>query len=255
MKKESISYGNWISNKRLFLLFFLSLICIIPSFFPLHCIIKIMLWIFSVIFTCIFLVILHFYHMFSKNNGELQHKIRNIVLDKLNWDGIGFALDIGTGSGALAINLAKKLPNSSVRAIDYWGKTWSYSKEMCENNARLEGVGKRIIFQRADASQLPFEDEEFDAVISSFVFHEIKSIKNKINLIKEALRVLKKNGAFSFMDTFKNKRTYGNLEELKSNLFNLHLKEVEFIEVNNEIKLGQILRLAFKNSALFYGIK
>jgi len=193
--------------------------------------------------------------MFSKNNGELQNKIRNIMLEKLKWDGNGIALDIGTGSGSLAISLAKKFPNSVVQAIDYWGKTWSYSKKMCEKNARLEGVGERVFFERADASKLPFEDVEFDAVISSFVFHEIKSIKNKKELINEALRVLKKNGAFSFMDTFKNKKVYGDIEELKNSFSEFGIKEIEFAEVNEEIKLSRLMQLAFKNSALFYGKK
>lgn len=255
MKEESIEYGNWISNKRVYLFLVLSLICIILSFLPLHLFIKIILWIFSGLFTLAFLGILYFYCLFSKNNGELQHKIRNIVLDKLNWDGNGTALDIGTGSGPLAISLAKKFPNSSIRAIDYWGKTWSYSKRMCEKNARLEGVGECIVFEKADASNLPFKDGEFDAVISSLVFHEIKSIKNKIDLVKEALRVLKKNGAFTFMDTFKNKRVYGDIEELKGKFLEFGLKEIEFAEVNNEIKLDRLIRVAFNNSALFYGIK
>jgi ubiquinone/menaquinone biosynthesis C-methylase UbiE len=39
--------------------------------------------------------------------------------------------------------------------------------------------------------KLPFADEHFDAVVSNFVFHEVKDVKDKRAVIKEALRVLK----------------------------------------------------------------
>ena len=196
-----------------------------------------------------------FYIEFSKNNGELQHKIRNIVLEKLNWNGNGKALDIGTGSGTLAINLAKRFQNAKVLGIDYWGVTWSFSKKMCEKNANLEGVGNRVVFEKADASNLPFNNEEFDVVVSSFVFHEISSIKDKKSLIKEAMRVLKKNGAFSIMDNFNNKRTYGNIEELKKDISKFGVEEIYYSDVNTEIKLKKLMRITFKNSGLFYGQK
>jgi len=36
----------------------------------------------------------------------------------------------------------------------------------------------RTKFQKADASDLPFNNEEFDAIVSNFVFHEVRSVKD-----------------------------------------------------------------------------
>ena len=47
--------------------------------------------------------------------------------------------------------------------MDYWGKEWSYAKEQCEKNAKLEGVAAQGHFQKGDAAKLDFPDETFDA--------------------------------------------------------------------------------------------
>ena len=82
----------------------------------------------------------------------------DLVIKKLQWDGQGKVLDVGTGGGALAVEIAKRYPESEVWGIDHWGKGWNFSKQLCEKNAQHEGVEKRIVFQRASASNLPFED-------------------------------------------------------------------------------------------------
>ena len=57
-------------------------------------------------------------------------------------------------------------------------------------------------------------------MVSNFVFHEVADCKDKHALVKEALRVLKKGGAFAFQDLFLVKKIYGDmdafLEEIKS---------------------------------------
>ena len=93
------------------------------------------------------------------------------------WNGQGKGLDIGTGAGPLAIQLAKTYPESKVSGIDYWGKLWNYSKNMCEKNAKIEGVADQTSFKRASASKLPFEDEEFDAIVSNFTLEIIVNRK------------------------------------------------------------------------------
>ena len=51
---------------------------------------------------------------------------------------------------------------------------------------------------KADAAKLPFLDDTFDAAVSNFVFHEVRSQRDKQALIREALRVVKPGGAFAF---------------------------------------------------------
>jgi ubiquinone/menaquinone biosynthesis C-methylase UbiE len=56
-------------------------------------------------------------------------------------------------------------------------------------NTRIENVSGRRTFQYGDALDLPFEDGEFQLVVSSFVFHEIP-VPDRTVLLKEAVRVL-----------------------------------------------------------------
>ena len=86
--------------------------------------------------------------------------------------------------------------------MDYWGAEWSYAKDQCEKNARAEGVADRVIFQKGDAAHLDFPDGTFDAAVSNFVFHEVRSEKDKRKIVREALRVVKKGGSFAFQDLF-----------------------------------------------------
>ena len=48
----------------------------------------------------------------------------------------GKCLDVGCGSGALAIAVAKRNPRAQVVGIDRWGKEYaSFNKKLCESNA------------------------------------------------------------------------------------------------------------------------
>jgi ubiquinone/menaquinone biosynthesis C-methylase UbiE len=113
-----------------------------------------------------------------------------LVVENLSCKGQGQALDIGCGSGALTIELVKKLPISFEVGIDYWPESWGYSEKACNINANLEKVIDRVSFQKASASSLPFKDEQFDAVVSNLIFHEVRETYDKVSLIKEALRAL-----------------------------------------------------------------
>lgn len=77
-----------------------------------------------------------------------------------------------------------------------------HMEEQCETNARLEGVWERIVFQKGDAAKLDFPDESFDGAVSKFVFHEVRRQPDKRLVVREALRVVKKGGAFAFHDLF-----------------------------------------------------
>jgi len=125
----------------------------------------------------------------------------------------------------------------------------------CEKNAKLEGVVNQVVFQKASASNLPFKDGEFDAIVSNFVYHEVRDIKDKRKAINESFRVLKKGGAFSLQDTFKNQKKFGPIEDLIRQIKEWGVQEVNFINLVDEILIPKLLKIGLKKMGLLYGVK
>ena len=177
--------------------------------------------------------------------SNVQGRIVELVLSHLDWSGEGRALDIGCGSASLTIKVAQKYPKAYVVGVDYWGGNWGYSKEMCESNAKVEGVTDRVTFRKANASALPFSDEYFDAVVSNLVFHEVRDSSDKRKVVYEALRMLKKGGKFSFQDVFLLRRVYGDLGDFLTTIQSWGITKVEFIETRRTASIPVTLRLPF----------
>ena len=255
MTKQKINYGNWVPKNLVGILLFLSIIPAVITLFPMILIIKIILWILSGFLFLFFLFMLYLYIAFAKKDNKLQNTMWDIVLEKLSWDGNGKALDIGTGAGALAIKLAKRFPNSEVWGVDNWGKGWNYSKNLCEKNAAIEGVSDKINFQKASASNLPFKDNEFDVIVSNYVYHEVRDVKEQTDAIKESFRVLKKDGKFALQDLFLHKKKFGKLENLKKKIKDWGVKEINSSNSLVGMKVNCVLRLLFRNSLILYGKK
>ena len=247
MGNKPTCYGNWVPKKIIYALLIFVIIISTLSIIPMLLILKILLWILDGFLIVELLFLSYLYQLFAHINGEMQNKLRNIVLQNLPWNGKGKVLDIGTGSGYLATQLVEINPNTEAWGIDYWGKGWNYSLKMCEENAKIEGVMDRTKFQKADASDLPFNKEEFDAIVSNFVFHEVRSVKDKILLFKEALRVLKKGGVFSIQDLIKKEKHFGELNELKEKLRKLGVEEVNYLDTLEELNMPTLARVAFRN--------
>ena len=244
-------YGNWVSKKLLYgsgalALLFWGLSFLLPG-----------LAIGAVFFFITFAYLVYARAKFSPTGGNLQIRIRDLVLDRLNWDGHGEALDIGCGNGPLTIQAAKKYKDATVIRIDMWSSAWEYSQEDCEKNAILEGVSERVTFQKASASRLPFNDERFDAVVSNFVFHEVSDTKDKRDLIREALRVVKKGRVFSFQDFFLVKKIYGETNELLETIRDWGIESVDFLRTNDLDFIPWALKLPFMvgEIGIIYGRK
>ena len=195
----------------------------------------------------------------SYEGGGVQGKVLDIALDHLNkagWKGSGKLLDIGCGSGAMEVKAAKRYPKALITGVDAWGSTWDYSQAQCEHNAALEGVMARVTFRKADAAKLPFLDDTFDAAVSNFVFHEVRSQRDKQALIREALRVVKPGGAFAFQDVFYHKAYYGDIDQFVDAL-RPYVKEIHFVDTRKPEGVPKFLNtpLVLGEMGLIYGRK
>ena len=71
-------------------------------------------------------------------------------------------IDLGTGSGCIAVSLAKLIANAQVVALDISAA----ALEIAQANAKKLGVADRIVFRLADMTELNF-DETFDLIVSN----------------------------------------------------------------------------------------
>ena len=166
----------------------------------------------------------------------------------------GKCLDVGCGSGALAIAVAKRNPGCEVIGVDRWGKEYaSFSKTLCESNAAAEGVSG-ITFQQGDATHLDFADETFDAVTSNYVYHNIPG--NRQDYLLETLRTLKKGGCFAIHDIM-SRTKYGDMQAFVKKLRDMGYERVELIDTTDGrfMKRSEAAWMALSGSALLVGIK
>jgi len=100
----------------------------------------------------------------------------------------GRALDVATGTGDIAIALARRVgPRGMVLATDF-------SEAMMRpgpGKAAKAGVGAIVRFMAADALDLPFPDDTFDCVTTGFAMRNVTDIERAF---REMRRVTKEGG-------------------------------------------------------------
>ena len=195
------------------------------------------------------------YRAFSYNGKrQMSKQIIEGIAGYVTLQNGDFGLDVGCGSGALAIACAKRNKNASFIGIDRWGKEYaSFNKPLCENNAKAEGVGN-VSFQRGDATALDFPDESFDAVVSNYVYHNIPGDRQAYLL--ETLRTLKKGGTFALHDIFSRSR-YGDMQAFVRKLKDMGYERVELIDTTNGLFMSkrEATWMELSGSALLVGRK
>jgi SAM-dependent methyltransferase len=99
----------------------------------------------------------------------------------------GRVLDVGSGTGALALSIARSKAHCHVLGIDP-------SKEYVEFAKSRNPFPERVCFQVGDARQLQFSDATFEASLSLLVFNFIPDSKKALS---EVRRVTKPGGCVS----------------------------------------------------------
>ena len=207
------------------------------------------------ILTSVFFI--NLYRTFSYDGKkQFARRIIDKVSDYVVLPENGVGLDVGCGSAALTIACARKNPGASMVGLDRWGKEYaSFSKPLCESNARAEGVEKQVSFVQGDALSLAYPDGTFDAVTSNYCYHNIPS-RDRQSIILETLRVLKKGGVFAIHDEFTASK-YGDINVLVQRLRKMGYEKVEFLDTSRGLFMTkkEAAMLGLTGSGLLVGKK
>jgi len=101
-------------------------------------------------------------------------------------------IDLATGTGNLAIRIAKIKPQS-ITAVDNSERMLFLGRKKIKKR-KLEKI---IKFKFASCSNLPFEKESFDAVTVAF---GVRNFNNPLQAMKEAYRVMENNGVIMVLE-------------------------------------------------------
>jgi len=108
-------------------------------------------------------------------------------------------LDLGTGTGDLAREALKQQPDAKVTAADFTLEMMRVG----QHQTLEQGLSGSMPWSAADALNLPFRDETFDAVVSGFLMRNVGDIQRALT---EQHRVLKPGGRIVILDTTKPRR-------------------------------------------------
>lgn len=115
-------------------------------------------------------------------------------------------LDVGTGSGNIAIALAKFLPSVEVTAIDVSDAAINLAKE----NADKNGVSDKINFLVFDLNSDGFPDEMYDMVISNPPYIsklEMKTLQDEVKNWEPEVALTDQSDGFKLIEQVINKAT------------------------------------------------
>ena len=124
----------------------------------------------------------------------------------------GRVLEIACGTGISTNHLWQALgPETEIVATDLNDAMLDYAKQ-------IRGALGNVTFQQADAQQLPFGNNEFDAVVCQF---GVMFFPEKARAISEFVRVLRPGGllAFNVWDSLEKNRVAGIAQETIASFF------------------------------------
>ncbi|MES2863728.1 MAG: class I SAM-dependent methyltransferase [Bacteroidota bacterium] len=116
-----------------------------------------------------------------------EKKFRNRLVDYVNLKEDEKILEFGFGTAQNIIILKQRFPNCNIQGVDIDPKI----KSIAEYKLNKFGIDAPLFLY--DGNKLPFEDNSFDKVYSSLVFHQLDKT-TKLKCLIEINRILKPNG-------------------------------------------------------------
>src|ERR1700693_2991335 len=115
-------------------------------------------------------------------------------------------LDIGCGTGSMAVLIKRMHPEAEVVGIDPDPSALSVAERKAKR-ARIS-----IEFDRGFADHMPYADASFDRVFSSFMFHHLAA-DEKTATLGEIRRVLKPGGSLHLLDFIREHSVHSRTKE------------------------------------------
>ena len=106
---------------------------------------------------------------------------------------LGDVLDLGTGTALIPIELCQRTDNSRVMAADLS----THMLDLARYNIEIQGLIGRITLTHVDAKRSPFQEEQFDVVMSNSIIHHVP---DPLTVLQEAVRIVKRGGLLFFRD-------------------------------------------------------
>jgi demethylmenaquinone methyltransferase / 2-methoxy-6-polyprenyl-1,4-benzoquinol methylase len=118
----------------------------------------------------------------------IDRRWRRFAVRQIKYQDNGQVLDVATGTGDVALEIAARTP-ATVRIVGV-----DFSKEMVElgkEKVRNSPYSQRITMEVAPCEAIPFAEQSFDSVTIAF---GIRNVVDRLQGLKEMQRVLKPGG-------------------------------------------------------------
>ena len=123
-------------------------------------------------------------HILSLDIDKLWRKRVVRIVRKL---GAKHIMDMATGTGDLAIAMARKIEGSTIYGADFSSEMLAVAKQ------KIEGLGlsERISLTECNAENIPLEDETVDAATVAF---GVRNFEHQKEALTEMMRTIKRGG-------------------------------------------------------------